>query len=99
MNQPQARFESRDGGVLAIFGALTFATVALALREGEDHIATARPNALDLAGVEHADSAGLACVLALLASGRRIQPSLKIRNAPESLQALARVSDAEHWLG
>lgn len=98
MSQPHARFESRDGGVLAISGALTFATVALALRDGEDRIGAAKPNVLDLAGVDRADSAGLACVLALLAYGRRAQPELEVRNAPESLQALARVSDAEQWL-
>lgn len=98
MSHPQARFESRDGGVLAISGALTFATVAAALRYGEERISTVKPDALDLDGVDSADSAGLACVLALLECGRRIQPSLTIRNAPESLQALAKVSDAEQWL-
>lgn len=99
MSDQQARFEPQDGAVMAVSGALTFASVALAWRTGEARIRELRPEWLDLAGVERADSAGLACVLALLACGRQLQPQLAVCNAPESLRALARVSDAEHWLG
>jgi phospholipid transport system transporter-binding protein len=56
------------------------------------------PSRLDLSGLEQADSAGLACVLALLAQGRRKQPALRIEHAPEGLRALARVCDAEAWI-
>lgn len=99
MSGQQARFDSQDGAVLAVSGDLTFASVAQAWRSGEARMRKMRPEWLDLAGVESADSAGLACVLALLACGRQMQPDLAVRNAPESLRALARVSDAEHWLG
>ena len=79
-------------------GNLSFSSVARAWREGEQAVREARPRVLDLAGVERADSAGLACVLALLAAGQQHEPELTVRNAPESLRALARVSDAEGWL-
>ncbi|MGA7297519.1 MAG: STAS domain-containing protein [Rhodanobacteraceae bacterium] len=98
MSDQQAAFESREGGVLAMSGPLTFASVAAAWREGKARILAARPTVLDLAAVQRADSAGLACVLALLACGRELQPQLAIRNAPDSLRDLARVSDAEKWL-
>ncbi len=98
MSDQQPAFESREDGVLALSGPLTFTSVAAAWREGRDRMREARPTVLDLAGVQRADSAGLACVLALLACGRDVQPQLAVRNAPDSLRDLARVSDAEKWL-
>ncbi len=98
MTDAAARFESRDDKVLAIVGRLGFASVAQAWREGEQVVRQTRPHVLDLAGVERADSAGLACVLALLAAGQQHEPGVSIRNAPESLRALAQVSGAEKWL-
>ncbi len=79
-------------------GTLSFASVAQAWHEGRDILGKMRPRVLDLAGVERADSAGLACVLALLAAGQQHEPGVSIRNAPESLRALAQVSGAEKWL-
>ncbi|HET8900135.1 MAG TPA: STAS domain-containing protein, partial [Rhodanobacteraceae bacterium] len=83
---------------LALNGALTFASAAAAWREGSALLATRPPRRLDLAAISQADSAGLACVLALLAAGRQRDPALRIVNAPAELVALARVCDAEAWI-
>lgn len=98
LSEAAAQFEVREGRVLAVHGNLDFANVARTWRTGEDVMRQARPLVLDLAGVARADSAGLACVLALLACGQQFEPDLAVRNPPESLRALARVSGAETWL-
>ncbi|MEN6540812.1 MAG: STAS domain-containing protein, partial [Mizugakiibacter sp.] len=54
---------------------------------------------LDLGDVAAADSAGLACVLALLARARRAGRALAVANLPAHLRALARVCDVEALLG
>ena len=82
-----------DGDTLAIRGALTFATSARALAEGRRTLAAGAQTHLDLAGVTHADSAGLACVIALVAAANRSGRRLRIAGWPEGLRALAEVCD------
>ncbi|MDC8014760.1 STAS domain-containing protein [Tahibacter soli] len=80
----------------ALSGALTFATAAQALREcrGAGHAKT-----LDLAGVDAADSAGLAVLLALARDARAAGRPFAIANAPESLRALAQLAEVDGLLG
>lgn len=85
-----------DPDTLAFAGALTFATAAQALREGSQ--ALGRRSRLDLAGIEHTDSAGLAAVLALLAQASRGERPLAVLHAPEGMLALAGVCDARGLL-
>lgn len=90
--------DDRAAGTLALSGPLTFATASSAWREAVAAIERDPPEVIDLAAVTHSDSAGLACVLALLAAGRRQHPTIHVANAPETLRALARACDAEAWL-
>ncbi|MBS0432354.1 MAG: STAS domain-containing protein [Proteobacteria bacterium] len=85
-----------DADTLAFSGELTFATAARALDEGSR--ALGDRSRLDLAGVDHADSAGLATVLALQAQASRAGRRLAIVNAPEGMLALAEVCDARTLL-
>lgn len=80
-----------DPDTLAIRGALTFATSQLAFAEGERALAAGVQTRLDLAGVTQADSAGLACVIALAAAANRTGRRLRIAGWPEGLRALAEV--------
>jgi len=82
-----------DGDTLAIRGALTFATSARVLAEGRRTLAAGAQTRLDLVGVTHADSAGLACVIALVAAANRSGRRLRIAGWPEGLRALAEVCD------
>lgn len=86
------RCSAPDSKTLVLSGALTFATAAQALRDGTQQLAAR--SKLDLAGVTRADSAGLACVLALLAQASRGGRRLTVLNLPEGLRALAAVCDA-----
>jgi phospholipid transport system transporter-binding protein len=82
-----------DGATLALTGALTFATAARAYAEGGRALADGRQTRLDLGGLVHADSAGLACVLAFAAEASRAGRHLEVVNWPEGLRALAEVCD------
>lgn len=53
---------------------------------------------LDLAGVRNCDSAGLACVLAVLAEARRRGQAVGLQHVPAGLRTLARVSGVEALL-
>ena len=87
-----------DRDTLALSGALTFATAARALAEGGRALALGVQTRLDLAGVTRADSAGLACVLALAANASRAGRRLAVVHWPEGLRALAAVCDVETLL-
>lgn len=92
------QIECRDADTVSVSGALTFATAAAAWRSAESMLSESSPHKLDLSGLTEADSAGLACVLAMLARGQSKRPEMQVQNAPPGLRALARVCDAEAWL-
>ena len=92
------RCESPDSNTLALSGALTFATAAHAFDLAGGVLEHGAQTRLELSGITRADSAGLACVLALLARARRAGRSLHVVNLPGSLRALAEVCDARGLL-
>ncbi|WP_331522028.1 STAS domain-containing protein [Pinirhizobacter sp.] len=79
---------------ISVSGELTFATAQKALADVRAAIGQANATTLDLGGVSRADSAGLACVLAILAE----TPDLAVARMPDGMRALARVSDVEPML-
>lgn len=83
-----------DADTLALSGALTFATVRRAFAEAERALAGGAQTRLDLGGVVRADSAGLACVLALAAAADRAGRRLEVVDWPDGLRSLAEVCDA-----
>jgi len=85
-------------GILGVSGDLTFATAASALQAARAELDRNGQTTLDLSGITHADSAGLATLLALLAHARTQGKTLALTNTPEGLQALARVSGVEALL-
>ncbi|WP_266180682.1 STAS domain-containing protein [Dyella humicola] len=78
-----------------VSGALTFANAAVALDALTAAVARDGRHTLDLAGVTRTDSAGLACVLAVLAKAAEQGHKLTVRNIPEGMHLLARVCDVE----
>lgn len=100
---PHARIETveigpSDGDTLAIRGALTFATAQRACAEGGRALAAGTQTRLDLRGVTHADSAGLACVIALAAAANGAGRRLRVVDWPSGLRALAEVCDVDGLL-
>jgi phospholipid transport system transporter-binding protein len=78
-------------GSLAVHGELTLATVAAVWKSLQGEVAR-----IDLAGVTRADSAGLALLIAWRSERR--PAAVSIANVPQSLRALARLTDAESLL-
>lgn len=94
MPKAAAHCETPDRDTLALSGALMFANAAQVFGEVGRALREGTQTRLDLAGLTHADSAGLACVLALVAQASRSGRVLRVLNPPESLRALAEVCDA-----
>jgi len=82
---------------LQVSGALTFATAAQALA-AIDAAAADGCRQVDLAGVSQSDSAGLACVLAVLAKAAERGHALALRNVTEGMQVLAQVCEVDRLL-
>lgn len=98
MSTDAFRIEQPQPDTLAVSGALNFSTVSQVLAQAGPMLDRGSVRVLDLAGVRTADSAGLACVLSLMARGGRGGVRPHVRNLPSSLQRLASVSDAEDLL-
>jgi phospholipid transport system transporter-binding protein len=86
-------------GTLGVSGVLSFGTAAAALAAISDALAAEPVARLDLSAVERADSAGLACVLAVQAEARRLGRPLAVVNMPEGMRALAQVCEVEALVG
>ncbi len=85
-------------GTLAVSGVLNFDTATAAwqaMRTALDDGAAVR---LDLAGVQQSDSAGLSCVIAVLAESARRGRALQAVHIPGGMLALARVCEIDQLL-
>ncbi|MFC4765336.1 STAS domain-containing protein [Dyella koreensis] len=97
---PSASFQLNAAApdTLSVSGALTFATAANALSAITAAVAGNGHTQLDLAGVQHSDSAGLACVLAVLSKAVEQGRRLHVRNVPEGMRVLAQVCEVDSLL-
>lgn len=85
-------------GTLALSGALNFDTAAAVLQAIQSVLTSVTPVRLDLAGVSLSDSAGLACVLAVVAAADRRGQSVQVVHVPASMQVLAQVCEVNDLL-
>jgi phospholipid transport system transporter-binding protein len=87
-------------GRVVVEGQLTFATAREARQRGLLVLESSRAEkfVVDCAGVSRADSAGLAVLLDWLAWGRRKSRPVSLQNLPESLVAIARISEVDELL-
>lgn len=89
------RIDEGSPGSVRVSGELTFGTAAAALKAIDAAVARDGRSELDLAGVTRSDSAGLACVLAVLAHSAERGRKLNVRNMPEGMHLLASVCEVE----
>jgi phospholipid transport system transporter-binding protein len=94
----QAQLENLGGGRLRLSGELSFRTVPALLHQSRDSFEGASRFHLDLSGVTRTDSAGLALLLEWLQACRRRQQDLLLQDLPESLAAIARISNLDRLL-
>ncbi|HET6431203.1 STAS domain-containing protein [Dyella sp.] len=98
MSDVDFQLEPDGAGALAVRGKLTFDNAHAALLALRERLRGAPVSELDLGGVERSDSAGLSCVLAVLADSRLQGRPLRVRHMPAGMQALARVCEVESLL-
>jgi len=90
--------EDLGGGRFALGGSLTFSTVAQVLKESLDLFENHTQLEVDLAGVEQADSAGLALLLEWVNWAKYSVREIRFLNLPESVMAMARISHVDDFL-
>jgi phospholipid transport system transporter-binding protein len=81
-----------------VVGSLDFATVNTLLPVGSDAISRGEAAVIDLAGVTHSDSSGLALLIEWLSVAKAAQRTLRYENMPTQLHQLARLSEIEDLL-
>ncbi|MFC5437381.1 lipid asymmetry maintenance protein MlaB [Rhodanobacter umsongensis] len=99
MPGPDLRLDADTPGTLGVSGVLTFDTAAAALQMIQDALAGGTVGRLDLAGIRHSDSAGLACVLAVTAEAGRGGRALQVVNMPAGMRVLAQVCEVDRLVG
>lgn len=82
-------------GTLGVRGVLSFDTATAALQAIRSVLAGRNIVRLDLSGVSHSDSAGLACVLAAAADAGK---GVKVIGMPDGMLALAQVCEVDRLL-
>jgi phospholipid transport system transporter-binding protein len=88
-------FVAVSPGIYRLQAPLTFASVASLRGDGIKLIESTPQLTVDLQGVPHVDSAGLALLIDWLATARAGSHSLKYEGPPQTLLSLARLSDVE----
>lgn len=84
---------------LGVSGVLSFATAAPAWQAMRAQLAAdGKLRRLDLAGVQNSDSAGLSCIMAILAESVRSGRPVKAVGVPPGMLALAKVCEVDHLL-
>jgi phospholipid transport system transporter-binding protein len=91
-----------EGGALRLTGELTFATVPQLWTQGERSLAATQAAGgellLDLSGVTHSDSAGLALLVAWQARAQAAGFHIGYRGLPDNLRAVAQISAVDTFL-
>ena len=91
-----SRIHTEDDGTVRLGGDLNFSSTPGLYRELESRF-TGSDSVLniDLAGIKHADSSGLALLLEWQAMAHKFNRRLHITNAPASLLSLAKLCEAD----
>ncbi len=90
---------TEEDGTVHLIGEMDFVSTPGIYRELESRF-TGRGSTLniDLAGIEHTDSSGLALLLEWQATAHKLDQHLHITNAPENLLRLAKLCEADKLL-
>ncbi len=88
----QPALVAQGGGRYALAGELNWRTVPDLLREASLPFTSGETLEIDLTGVEHCDSAGLALFAEWLRQAKERGAGLRLIHPPEQMKALAKVS-------
>ena len=68
------------------------------LKKRDQNIASDVVSTLDMSGVSHSDTAGLAWLMNFLKENQQQNVNFELKNIPESLIKLAKISDVDSFL-
>jgi phospholipid transport system transporter-binding protein len=95
----ECNIRTGNNETLCLDGEINFASTPALYRNLESRFTGNKPyRNIDLGGVRHADSSGLALLLELLAMARRQGHRLHIINTPDNLLRLAKLCEADKLL-
>ena len=92
---PQFQLNTDTAGTLGVSGVLSFATATGAWQAIRSALGDRQLTCLDLAGVRQSDSAGLSCVVAVVAESVSAGRPVQATHIPASMLALARVCEVD----
>ncbi|TAL87381.1 MAG: STAS domain-containing protein [Rhodanobacter sp.] len=95
---PDFRLDTGTPATLGVSGVLSFDNAAAAWQAIRSALASGGATQLDLSGVSHCDSAGLACVLAVIADAGRHGQEVQVTGMPAGMRALAQVCEVDRLL-
>lgn len=95
---PDFRLDTGAPATLGVSGVLSFDNAAAAWQAIRTALAAGSAAQLDLSGVNHCDSAGLACVLAATADAVRHGRTIRVTGMPAGMRALAKVCEVDRLL-
>jgi phospholipid transport system transporter-binding protein len=90
--------ENQGDGRFAVNGSMSFRTAGRMLRETEVMFEEHTRIEVDLSGVEHTDSAGLALLLEWITWANHTVREIRFVEMPEKIGAIARTTEVEHLL-
>jgi len=99
VSQPRVEIDADTLGTLRVSGTISYANAVDALARLPAARAGASAVELDLSGLKQADSATLAVLIGWAARVHQLGGVLRLRNAPQALRNLARLSDLDALLG
>ena len=85
----------REGDTLRVWGDLDFDSVAALWNATESLLADDPPARIDLQGVSHANSAGVALLVGWLGWVQRHQQTVMFINVPAQMRAIIEVADLD----
>lgn len=95
---PTYRFVEDGPGRFTLSGVFGFATARAILEASEPAFAACETVVVDLAGVTHADSAGLAVLLEWVTWAHHAGREIRFQTMPRAIRAIARISEVEGLL-
>ncbi|MEN8177104.1 MAG: STAS domain-containing protein [Pseudomonadota bacterium] len=94
----EAKIDKEEESRFRVSGDMTFATTRKLLADSRALFQKNKNLNLNLADVNHADSAGLALVLEWIAEAEQMGGEISIEGMPESLLAIAKLCQMEETL-
>lgn len=88
----------KEGGKFALGGKMTFGTAGAILRASEEPFEKHTRIEVDLSGITHTDSAGLALLLEWITWANHTVREIRFTGVPAKIDAIAKVTEVDRLL-